>query len=38
MLRWASENLLQLKLEEIGEHYGRYPCTCRKPNAPWRNR
>jgi hypothetical protein len=24
MLRWASENLLQLKLEEIGEHYGRY--------------
>jgi ParB-like chromosome segregation protein Spo0J len=24
MLRWASENLLPLKLEEIGEHYGRY--------------
>jgi hypothetical protein len=24
MLHWASENLLQLKLEEIGEHYGRY--------------
>src|SRR5207249_2441290 len=24
MLRWASENLLQLKPEEIGEHYGRY--------------
>ena len=24
MLRWASENLLQLKAEEIGEHYGRY--------------
>ena len=24
MLRWASENLLHLKLEEIGEHYGRY--------------
>jgi ParB/RepB/Spo0J family partition protein len=24
MLRWASENLLQLKVEEIGEHYGRY--------------
>jgi len=23
MLRWASENLLQLKPEEIGEHYGR---------------
>src|SRR6202047_5087157 len=24
MLHWASENLLQLKPEEIGEHYGRY--------------
>jgi len=24
MLRWASENLLQLKPEAIGEHYGRY--------------
>lgn len=24
MLRWASENLLQLRPEEIGEHYGRY--------------
>jgi ParB family transcriptional regulator, chromosome partitioning protein len=24
MLRWASENLLPIKLEEIGEHYGRY--------------
>ncbi len=24
MLRWASENLLELKPEEIGEHYGRY--------------
>jgi ParB/RepB/Spo0J family partition protein len=24
MLRWASENLLSLQLEEIGEHYGRY--------------
>ena len=24
MLRWANENLLQLKPEEIGEHYGRY--------------
>jgi ParB-like chromosome segregation protein Spo0J len=24
MLHWASENLLSLKLEEIGEHYGRY--------------
>ena len=24
MLRWASESLLTLKLEEIGEHYGRY--------------
>ena len=24
MLHWVSENLLQLKLEEIGEHYGRY--------------
>src|SRR5687768_13657536 len=24
MLRWASEDLLQLKPEEIGEHYGRY--------------
>lgn len=24
MLRWASENLLQLKPEEIGEYYGRY--------------
>lgn len=24
MLRWASENLLQLKAEDIGEHYGRY--------------
>ena len=24
MLRWASENLLQLKPDEIGEHYGRY--------------
>jgi ParB family transcriptional regulator, chromosome partitioning protein len=24
VLRWASENLLQLKPEEIGEHYGRY--------------
>jgi ParB-like nuclease domain len=24
VLRWANENLLQLKPEEIGEHYGRY--------------
>ncbi len=24
MLRWADENLLELKWEEIGEHYGRY--------------
>jgi len=24
VLRWASENLLQLKPDEIGEHYGRY--------------
>jgi hypothetical protein len=24
MLRWASDNLLALKPEEIGEHYGRY--------------
>src|SRR5947208_14068462 len=24
MLRWAGENLLQLKPEEIGEQYGRY--------------
>jgi ParB-like chromosome segregation protein Spo0J len=24
VLRWASDNLLQLKAEEIGEHYGRY--------------
>ena len=24
MLRWASENLLHLKQEEFGEHYGRY--------------
>jgi ParB/RepB/Spo0J family partition protein len=24
VLRWASENLLQLKPAEIGEHYGRY--------------
>ncbi len=24
MLRWASEELLRLKHEEIGEHYGRY--------------
>ena len=24
MLRWASQNLLQLKPEEIGEQYGRY--------------
>ncbi len=24
MLRWASEELLRLKQEEIGEHYGRY--------------
>ena len=24
MLRWASEQLLELKPEEIGEHYGRY--------------
>ena len=24
MLRWADENLLHLKWEEIGEHYGRY--------------
>ena len=24
MLRWANEDLLQLKPEEIGEHYGRY--------------
>lgn len=24
MLHWASENLLQLKPDEIGEHYGRY--------------
>ena len=23
-MRWANENLLQLKPEEIGEHYGRY--------------
>src|SRR6516165_4540874 len=24
MLRWASDKLLELKPEEIGEHYGRY--------------
>ena len=24
MLRWASEELLELKPEQIGEHYGRY--------------
>lgn len=24
MLRWASDNVLQLRPEEIGEHYGRY--------------
>ena len=24
MLRWADENLLELKREEIGEYYGRY--------------
>lgn len=24
MLRWASENLLELKAEDIGQHYGRY--------------
>jgi ParB-like chromosome segregation protein Spo0J len=24
VLRWASEDLLHLKPEEIGEHYGRY--------------
>jgi ParB-like chromosome segregation protein Spo0J len=24
VLRWANENLLQLKPEEIGDHYGRY--------------
>jgi len=24
VLRWASEELLQLRVEEIGEHYGRY--------------
>jgi hypothetical protein len=24
VFRWASENLLQLKPEEIGEHYGRH--------------
>jgi hypothetical protein len=24
LLRWASEELLELKPEEIGEHYGRY--------------
>ena len=24
MLRWADENLLHLKCEDIGEHYGRY--------------
>jgi hypothetical protein len=24
VLRWANENLLQLKTDEIGEHYGRY--------------
>ena len=24
MLRWASEKLIELKPEEIGEHYGRY--------------
>ena len=24
MLRWADNNLLDLKWEEIGEHYGRY--------------
>ena len=24
MLRWASEDLLHLQREEIGEHYGRY--------------
>jgi len=24
MLHWASGDLLQLKPEEIGEHYGRY--------------
>ena len=24
MLRWVSDNVLQLRPEEIGEHYGRY--------------
>ena len=24
MVRWASDKLLELKPEEIGEHYGRY--------------
>jgi hypothetical protein len=24
VLRWADNNLLDLKWEEIGEHYGRY--------------
>jgi hypothetical protein len=24
VLRWADENLLELKREEIGEYYGRY--------------
>jgi hypothetical protein len=24
MLHWASDGLLQLRPEEIGEHYGRY--------------
>jgi ParB-like chromosome segregation protein Spo0J len=29
VLRWTSENLPQLKPEEIGEHYGRY-----RPHVP----
>jgi hypothetical protein len=38
MLRWAGENLLQLKPEEIGEQYGRYRLHVPEPNAPLRNR
>lgn len=31
MLRWASEKLLELRPQEIGEHYGRY----RTWDKPW---
>ena len=35
MLRWADNNLLDLKWEEIGEHYGRYRLHVPEAERDW---